>query len=413
VRAALEALDAVVPPARAEYTHDQLLEELVGPSADLAAVEVHKRRAHYMIGGCMVELSEVRIDQGATRTIGIESEDPDRVKGVVRELGLESRPNVNLPRELKTLLGLGARRFSVLDVGTNSIKLHIGELRANGSWIPIVDRAEVTRLGEGLDRAGRLGDEPIERTVAAIEEMAEEGRRNGVEEIAAVGTAGLRLAPNRGTLIDAVRERAGVEIEVIDGEEEGRLAYLAVKSGLGLGRGSLVVFDTGGGSSQFTFGSGERVTERFSVNVGAARFTEQFGLGGIASESTLASALAAIAIDLTALDGRSAPDQLVAMGGAVTNLTAVKLRLETYDPDTVNGTVLDVAEVDRQIELYRTRSATQRRQIVGLQPTRAEVILAGACIVRTVLAKLGRDSLTVSDRGLRHGLLIERFGPSG
>ena len=98
------------------------------------------------------------------------------------------------------------------------------------------------------------------------------------------------------------------------------------------------------------------------------------------------------------------------MGGAVTNLAAVKHELATYDPEVVQGAVLDRAEIDRQIELYRTRTSEQRRSIVGLQPKRADVILAGACIVRTVLAKLGCDALTVSDRGLRHGLLEERFG---
>ena len=98
------------------------------------------------------------------------------------------------------------------------------------------------------------------------------------------------------------------------------------------------------------------------------------------------------------------------MGGAITNLTAVKHGLAEYDPAVVQGTVLDLAEIDRQIELYRTRTADERREIVGLQPKRAEVILAGACIVRTVVTKLGRESLTVSDRGLRHGLLVERFG---
>ena len=98
------------------------------------------------------------------------------------------------------------------------------------------------------------------------------------------------------------------------------------------------------------------------------------------------------------------------MGGAVTNLAAVKHGLAEYDPDVVQGTVLDRSEIDRQIELYRTRSADERRTIVGLQPQRADIILAGACIVRTVLGKLGKDSLTVSDRGLRHGVLVERFG---
>ena len=98
------------------------------------------------------------------------------------------------------------------------------------------------------------------------------------------------------------------------------------------------------------------------------------------------------------------------MGGAITNITAVKHGMATYDPDVVQGTILDRAEIDRQIELYRTRDADGRRSIVGLQPKRAEVILAGACIVRTVMEKLGKDPLTVSDRGLRHGLLVERFG---
>jgi exopolyphosphatase/guanosine-5'-triphosphate,3'-diphosphate pyrophosphatase len=94
----------------------------------------------------------------------------------------------------------------------------------------------------------------------------------------------------------------------------------------------------------------------------------------------------------------------------VTNLTAVKLGLVEYDPDAVQGAVLDLTEIDRQIELYRSRDAAARREIVGLQPKRADVILAGACIVRTVMAKLDQQALTVSDRGLRHGLLIDRFG---
>jgi exopolyphosphatase/guanosine-5'-triphosphate,3'-diphosphate pyrophosphatase len=183
-----------------------------------------------------------------------------------------------------------------------------------------------------------------------------------------------------------------------------------VQAGLGLGEGSIVVFDTGGGSSQFTFGRGADVAERFSVDVGAVRYTERFGLAGAVTEETLGAALAAISTDLARIDGRPAPDALVGMGGAITNITAVKHGLATYDPDVVQGTILDRTEIDRQIELYRTRDAAARRTIVGLQPKRADVILAGACIVRTVMEKLGREALTVSDRGLRHGLLVERFG---
>jgi exopolyphosphatase/guanosine-5'-triphosphate,3'-diphosphate pyrophosphatase len=174
--------------------------------------------------------------------------------------------------------------------------------------------------------------------------------------------------------------------------------------------GSLAVFDTGGGSTQFTFGRGASVDERFSVDVGAARYTERFGLAGALAPDLLRGALAAIAADLSRLDGRHRPDALVAMGGAVTNIAAVKHGLTRYDPDVIQGTVLDCDEIDRQIEMYRSRDVAQRRSIVGLQPKRAEVILAGACIVRTVMERLGQGSLVVSDRGLRHGLFVERFG---
>jgi exopolyphosphatase/guanosine-5'-triphosphate,3'-diphosphate pyrophosphatase len=301
-------------------------------------------------------------------------------------------------------------RFAVLDVGTNSVKFHVGELGPDGTWRTVVDRAEVTRLGEGLDESGRIGAEPMRRTAEAIAGMVREAREQGVERIAAVGTAGLRIASNSAELIDAVKGETGVEIEVIPGEEEARLAYLAVRAALGPGGGSLVVFDTGGGSSQFTFGHDEQVDERFSVDVGAARFTERYGLDRAVSADVVAEARSGISADLDRLDGRPAPDRLVGMGGAITNIAAVKHELAPYDPEVVQGTVIDTAEVDRQIELYRTRDAGERRGITGLQPNRAEVILAGACIVRTVMSKLGSGSLTVSDRGLRHGVLVERFG---
>ena len=196
---------------------------------------------------------------------------------------------------------------------------------------------------------------------------------------------------------------------MISGEEEGRLAYLAAKAGLGLRTGSLVVFDTGGGSSQFTFGHDAIVDERFSVDVGAVSYTERYRLDRAVSPDVLREAMAAMSVDLARIDGRPAPEALVAMGGAVTNLTAVRHALAKYDPTVVQGTVLDRAEIDRQIELYRSRDAEARRAIIGLQPKRAEVILAGACIIRTVMEKLGKDRLTVSDRGLRHGVLAERF----
>ncbi len=302
------------------------------------------------------------------------------------------------------------QRFAVIDAGTNSIKFHIGERRHDGTWHTVVDRAEVTRMGEGFGQERVITPAALERAVAAIQAMADEAKRNGVQALAAVGTAGLRIASNGPAVVAAIAARSGVQIEVVSGEDEGRLAYLGARSGLGAFTGSLVVFDTGGGSSQFTFGQGSRVDERFSVEVGAVKYTERFRLDQIVSPEVLRDALQAISADLSRIDGRPVPDQLVAMGGVVTNITAVKHRLAVYDPAVVQGTVLDRAEIDRQIEIYRSKDAASRRTIVGLQAKREEVILAGACIVRTVMDKLGKQTLTVSDRGLRHGVLAERFG---
>ena len=405
-----EALRLDLPPLRRErYSLDEFISELAVPSGRIRAVKVDKRRTRYTVGGFMAELSDVVADGKPTRTVAVESEDAAAVIAAVRSLGLSGYVNTSYPRGLAALIDGEPMRFAVIDAGTNSIKFHIGERERDGKWRTVVDRAEMTRLGEGLEQNGVIADAALERTVAAIADMIDEAKRHAVLATAAVGTAGLRIASNRDMVLAAIETRAGVRIDVISGDEEGRLAYVAATSGLGLSAGSLVVFDTGGGSSQFTFGHDSSVDERFSVNVGAVRYTERYKLDSVVSAAVLNEAMAAIAADLSRIDGRPVPAALVAMGGAVTNLTAVRHALAKYDPTVVQGTVLDRAEIDRQIELYRSRDAEARRSIIGLQPKRAEVILAGACIIRTVMEKLGKDRLTVSDRGLRHGVLAERF----
>ena len=381
-------------------------------------VMVHKERTRYTVAGCQAERSVFQVGEHRTTSIAVESTEPADVLAAIDQLGLRDYRNLDVATGLRLLVEQVPERYAVIDAGTNSIKFHVAELDADGRgpWRTVVDRAVVTRLGEGLEATGEIGAEPLARTVRAITDMADEARTLDVRAIAAVGTAGMRIARNRDDVVDAIRAGAAVSLEVISGEDEGRLAYLAVATGVGLGDGAIVAFDTGGGSSQFTFGHGAHidkrpsVDDRFSVNVGAVRFTERFGLAGAVGADVVAEARAAIGADLSRLDGRTRPDGVVAMGGAVTNLAAVKHGLTTYDPDVVQGTRLDLAEIDRQIELYRGMDADQRRTIPGLQVARAEVILAGACIVRTILDKLGADVVTVSDRGLRHGVLTERFG---
>jgi exopolyphosphatase/guanosine-5'-triphosphate,3'-diphosphate pyrophosphatase len=411
VRAVFEAMRVTPPELRRDaYTFDQFLADLVAPTTAVHAANVHKRRVRYVVGGCTSELSDVTVDGVKTRTIAVEAEDAAAVVAAVASLGLSGYANTNYSRGLAATLSGTAPRYAVLDVGTNSVKFHMAEAGAGGTWRTLTDRAELTRLGEGLKEGGSITKEAAERTAAAIKGMVDEAHTADAVAIAAAGTAGLRIARNSAEVVEIIRARTGVQVEIISGDEEGRVAYLAVRAGLPAAQGSLVVFDTGGGSSQFTFGDGDVVSERFSVNVGAVRYTERYGLDDAVSAEVLLEAMNAIAADLSSITGRPRPETLVAMGGAVTNLAAVSYGMATYDPQKIQGTVLARTEIDRQIELYRTTPPDTRRAIPGLQPKRADVILAGACIVRTVMEKLGKDELTVSDRGLRHGLLVERFG---
>ena len=286
-----EALELPAPSLlRARYTLDEFIEAFAGPGGAIRAVKVHKRRTRYTFGGCMAELSDVDADGKPTRTIAVESEDAAGVIGAVRKLGLGGFTNTSYPRGLAALIDNEPARYAVIDVGTNSIKLHISERDPDGRWRAVVDRAELTRLGEGLEQHRVIADAALERTAVAIARMVDEAKRHGVLAIAAVGTAGLRIASNRDQVVAAIEARTGLHIEVISGEEEGRLAYLAARSGLGLTTGSVVVFDTGGGSTQFTFGHDSSVDERFSLEVGAVRYTERYKLDGAVSLDVLREA---------------------------------------------------------------------------------------------------------------------------
>ncbi len=325
VSTVLKALGITAPQlTRESWTLDQFLADFGGDGKILRPVKVHKRRVRYRVNGCTSEVTDVTADGRSTKTIAIESEDGAAVLVAVGQVGLDGYVNTSYPRGLQAIVEDRPPRYTVIDVGTNSVKFYVAERQADGGWRPIVERAEITRLGEGLEQTGEIIPEAQERTTVAIHEMVDEARREGALAIAAVGTAGLRIARNSADVLASIRRRTGIDIEVISGEDESRLAYLAAQSSLGVASGTVVVFDTGGGSSQFTFGEGARVDERFSVDVGAVRFTEQFGLDKAVSAEVVEQAMEAIGADLSRLDGRPKADALIGMGGAVTNITAVK-----------------------------------------------------------------------------------------
>jgi exopolyphosphatase / guanosine-5'-triphosphate,3'-diphosphate pyrophosphatase len=298
---------------------------------------------------------------------------------------------------------------ATLDVGSNSVLIHIARRTPTGGEV-LVDRSEVCRLGEGLSRTGRIGEAATARTLEALSTFAALLADHHVDEVAVVGTMCLRVAENAAEFVDRVLRETGLEIEVIPGDEEARLSFLAVAGQLDAASERVALFDIGGGSTEFIFGTGHHIHERFSLDLGTIRPTETWLRSDPVTPAELAAMDEALAGELARLDDAPAFDLLMGMGGTLCNMAAVRHGLVSYDPELVEGTCLDSQEIAGQVERYRGQTIEARRAIPGLQPKRAEVILAGAAITRAVMGRLGVHQLRVSARGVRHGLMTDRFG---
>ncbi len=318
--------------------------------------------------------------------------------------------------------------FATVDIGTNSMKLLVGSVDASpqSSLEPRIrvcaEDLVVTRLGEGLAETGRLSEAAIERNLMQLDRMVEQARRLDARQIAVVGTMALREAANAEDFIERARADCGVEVEIISGEEEARLSFLGALSGLTNPASRVCVFDTGGGSTEFILGENRSLKAHFSINLGVRGPTERHLQHDPPLPVELAALRREVADQLDAVAGRwvecrgieasrESPEgtRLVGLGGTVTTLAAVQQGLTRYDSERIRGTVLDRSEIERQILLYAGLPRSQRQEIDGLEPERADVILAGACIVAGILESMDQRELEVNDRGLRHGLFIDRF----
>ncbi|HOA15380.1 MAG TPA: Ppx/GppA phosphatase family protein [Bacillota bacterium] len=296
-------------------------------------------------------------------------------------------------------------RKAVIDIGTNSIKFILAEMGKDGAFKTLMDKNNIAKLGEGLKETGLISPDAMARNCDAIKEFADIARSEGASEIFAVGTMALRNAKNSADFLEMVEKKAGVKVRVIPGEEEAQYSYLAVVSGIDLGKGKLAIIDTGGGSTEFVFGEGDSLGRRFSLDLGAIRVTEEFLKSDPVKKEEVEKALSFIDGFLGSNGVSGKVDKLVGMGGGITSMGSVMFEMVDYDPDRIQGSFLSLKEVDRQIAMYSAKTIEERRAVVGLQPKRADVILASALIVKAIMHRLGVDGLTISDRGLRHGLL--------
>jgi exopolyphosphatase/guanosine-5'-triphosphate,3'-diphosphate pyrophosphatase len=302
-------------------------------------------------------------------------------------------------------------RFATIDVGTNTVLLLVAE-RRGGALAPILERADITRLGRGVDATGRLDPAAIRDTVAVLAEYARAARELGAPVVACVATSAARDAANGAEFFEAARSAASLTPEVIPGDEEARLVWASAWRDFGRPGEPLAVLDVGGGSTELSFGDGPAPRGRASLQVGAVRLTERHVRGDPPSTDELRR-LAAAARDAVrpfAEMDRAPGGRLVGVAGTVTTLAAVVQALPAYDAEKVHGSTLSLAEIERLAGTLGALTVRERAALPGMEPKRADVILAGAIVVAEAMRATGFDRLTVSDRGVRWGLLYDRVG---
>lgn len=301
------------------------------------------------------------------------------------------------------------RRFAAIDVGTNSVLLLVADRSPDGRFTAVEERAEITRLGRGVDATRQLAPEAIEETLRVLEAYAKDARDLGAEAIVASATSATRDARNGQAFLDGARVRAGLTVEVISGDEEARLSFASAQADFG-GSRPLIVLDIGGGSTEFIVGDiAGRVSWRKSFDVGAVRLTERLLRGDPPGDDEVAAVRALLAETFAELPAPPVGARLVGVAGTVTTLCAVARRVDPYDAAKVHGAELTAAEVSQVVARLAALPVRLRRTVPGLQPKRADVIVAGGLVLEAAMQAARADHLVVSDRGLRWGLLADRF----
>jgi exopolyphosphatase/guanosine-5'-triphosphate,3'-diphosphate pyrophosphatase len=304
----------------------------------------------------------------------------------------------------------GPARWATIDVGTNTVLLLVAE-RRGATLAPVLERAEITRLGRGVDASGRLDPAAVQETVAVLADYVRAARELGAPVIACVATSAARDAANGALFFEAARAAAGVSPEVISGEEEARLVWASAWRDFGGAGGALAVLDVGGGSTELSFGDGAEPRGRASLDVGAVRLTERHVRGDPPSRAEVAALRAAAREAVRPFSRMELPPaRLVGVAGTVTTLAAVEQALPRYDAERVHGSSLALDDVDRLAATLAALTVRERAALPGMEPKRADVILAGAVIVAEAMRAGRFDRLTVSDRGVRWGLLYDRAG---
>ena len=303
--------------------------------------------------------------------------------------------------------------IAVVDLGTNSTRLLVANV-ANGRVEEVERRTEITRLGEGVDSAGKLGAAAMKRVLTTLDLFREDIEAHGATKLVGVATSAVRDAKNGEEFRRELEDRFGLEVRTISGDEEARLSFLGATSGRPPGGDPLLVLDIGGGSTEFVLGiPGSAPTFHVSTAAGSVRQTERH----LTDDPPADEQLSALAGEVAAIIEAEVPRQVrrdgatgIAVAGTATQLAAVDLALDPYDPKRIHGYRLDRYAVEEILAHLASLPIAERREITGLHPDRAPTIVAGAIILAEAMRAFDFDWMETSEADILHGVALEAAG---
>ena len=294
-------------------------------------------------------------------------------------------------------------RLAAIDLGTNTVRLLTVDADRGHGWRPLDQAQRVTRLGEGLASSGHLGEAAMARTAVVVAEYAARATGLGAGRVLVVGTSAMREAANGAAFAAALESVTGHPVRILSGADEARLTLRGVLWGLVPPAGVMVIFDIGGGSTEFVRARDGALEAAVSLRLGVVPLAEE---GGTAA-ALRARVRSRIRRELPPAIRAAGVDQLVGTAGTVTTLAALDQELTVYDPARIHRYTLTRGAVERQQARLATRSVAEIAQLPCLEPGRADLIRPGIAITLAVMEALAVESLLVSEYGLREGIVAE------
>lgn len=298
---------------------------------------------------------------------------------------------------------------AVIDIGTNSTRLLIFKTDASGKLVRINKSVRSTRMGQDLGKTGRLHPDAMARNMAALKEYIAITGDYHTRSIYVFGTSALRDASNAGEFIARVKNELGLTIDVITGEQEATYGFIGVSQCFDE---RILIFDIGGGSTELILGENHQLMKLVSLNMGCVRGTEAF----IHHDPPLSSELAAVRENAAGLLKKVMPDylkqkpfRLVGIGGTATTLSTIHQGLVAYDSDKVQKSRIDQVDLREMVQGLAAMPLARRKEVAGLNPKRADIILAGACVLDTILKATGIKTFTICDYDNLEGAAFQKF----